>query len=212
MASNGTKISPSDAIGAGEDMTWLKEEALNIVVVGASGDLAKKKTFPSLVNLFDDNLLPVSTTIWGYARSDITDDDLCHRIRPYLKESGDHSNEVIKTFLSLCHYKSGNGYDDIDAFNDLKVLIEANESENVGLKEYNRLFYFAIPLNVFADAAITIKKHACRNSPKEMQRLYFPWSSVRLLQKTWQSGERRPKIVSVGWTIFETYTIMNGHT
>jgi hypothetical protein len=49
MASNGTKISPSDAMGAGEDMTWLKEEALNIVVVGASGDLAKKKTFPSLV-------------------------------------------------------------------------------------------------------------------------------------------------------------------
>ena len=110
MASNGTKISPSDAIGAGEDMTWLKEEALNIVVVGASGDL-----FPSLVNLFDDNLLPVSTTIWGYARSDITDDDLRWRIRPYLKESGDHSDKVIKTFLSLCHYKSGNGYDDINA-------------------------------------------------------------------------------------------------
>jgi glucose-6-phosphate 1-dehydrogenase len=171
MASNGTKISPSDAIGAGEDMTWLKEGALNIVVVGASGDLAKKKTFPSLMNLFDDNLLPVSTTIWGYARSDITDDDLRHRIRPYLKESGDHSDEVIETFLSLCHYKSGNGYGDIDAFNDLKVLIEANESENDGLKEYNRLFYFAIPPNVFADAAIAIKKTCMQEPSKGFSRI-----------------------------------------
>jgi hypothetical protein len=54
------KISPSSAIGAGEDMTWLRDATLNIVVVGASGDLAKKKTFPSFLNLFDDNLLPVS--------------------------------------------------------------------------------------------------------------------------------------------------------
>jgi glucose-6-phosphate 1-dehydrogenase len=174
MASNGTKTSPSDAMGAGEDMTWLKEEALNIVVVGASGDLAKKKTFPSLVNLFDDNLLPVSTTIWGYARSDITDDDLCRRIRPYLKESGDHSDEVIETFLSLCHYKSGNGYDDIDAFNDLKVLIEANESENVGLKEYKHLFYFAIPPNVFADAAIAVKKTCMQELSKGNAMIVFP--------------------------------------
>ena len=53
------KIKPSSAFGAGEDLTWLREGVLNIVVVGASGDLAKKKTFPSLLNLFDDNLLPV---------------------------------------------------------------------------------------------------------------------------------------------------------
>ena len=169
MASNGTKISPSDAIGAGEDMTWLKEEALNIVVVGASGDLAKKKTFPSLVNLFDDNLLPVSTTIWGYARSDITDDDLCHRIRPYLKESADRSDEVIETFLSLCHYKSGNGYDDIDAFNNLKVLIEANESEMLVSRSTTVCFILPFLRTCLLMRQSPSRKHACRNSPKEMQ-------------------------------------------
>jgi glucose-6-phosphate 1-dehydrogenase len=171
MASNGTKISPSDAIGTGEDMTWLKEEALNIVVIGASGDLAKKKTFPSLVNLFDDNLLPVSTTVWGYARSDMTDDDLRNRIRPYLKESGHHSDEVVETFLSLCHYKRGNGYGDIAAFDHLRVLIEANESENPNLEQYNRLFYFATPPNVFGETAIAIKKTCMQKPSKGFSRI-----------------------------------------
>lgn len=84
------KINPSDAIGAGEDMTWLTDGCLNVVVVGASGDLAKKKTYPSLLNLFDDNLLPEKTAIWGYARSDLSDDDLRERLRPFLEKSGDH--------------------------------------------------------------------------------------------------------------------------
>jgi len=159
------KINPSDAIGAGEDMTWLHDGVLNVVVVGASGDLAKKKTFPSLLNLFDDNLLPDKTTIWGYARSDLTDDDLRDRLRPFL-EKEDHSSEVIEEFLKICHYQSGNGYGDIDAFGDLSKSIEANEKENPDKKEYNRMFYFAIPPNVFADTAVAIKQ-TCMQDPEK---------------------------------------------
>ena len=44
------------------DMKWLNASALSVVVIGASGDLAKKKTFPSLLNLFVDNLLPACST------------------------------------------------------------------------------------------------------------------------------------------------------
>jgi glucose-6-phosphate 1-dehydrogenase len=132
------KISPSDSIGAGEDMTWLKEGASNSVVAGASGDLAKKKTFPSLCNLFDDNMLPASTTIWGYARSSMTDDDLRDRLRPYLKESGNHSDEVVENVLENIHSKSGNGYGDVDMLtpltDDLRKLMEVNESDNAGKK------------------------------------------------------------------------------
>jgi glucose-6-phosphate 1-dehydrogenase len=165
------KISPSDAIGAGEDMSWLKEGALSIVVVGASGDLAKKKTFPSLCNLFDDNLLPASTKIWGYARSSMTDDDLRDRLRPYLKESGSHSDEVVELFLENVHYKSGNGYGDVDAFDDLRKLMQASEKENAGKKEYNRLFYLAIPPNVFGDTAIAIKKTCMQEPSKGFSRI-----------------------------------------
>lgn len=165
------KIDPSDAIGAGEDMTWLTDGVLNIVVVGASGDLAKKKTFPSLLNLFDDNLLPQKTAIWGYARSDLTDDDLRDRLRPFLEKSGDHSAQVIEEFLSIVRYQSGNGYGDIEAFSTLSNSILVNEQESSGMKQYNRMFYFAIPPNVFADTAVAINQTCMQDPSKGFSRV-----------------------------------------
>jgi glucose-6-phosphate 1-dehydrogenase len=40
-----------------------------IVVLGASGDLAKKKTFPAIFALFQQGLLPKDIKIVGYART-----------------------------------------------------------------------------------------------------------------------------------------------
>jgi glucose-6-phosphate 1-dehydrogenase len=40
--------------------------------MGASGDLAMKKTYPSLFALSARGLLPHHTTIIGYARSNLT--------------------------------------------------------------------------------------------------------------------------------------------
>ncbi len=45
--------------------------ALTIVVLGASGDLAKKKTYPVLFALYLHGLLPSNAIIYGYARSKI---------------------------------------------------------------------------------------------------------------------------------------------
>ncbi|CAI4777491.1 CBM_collapsed_G0047720.mRNA.1.CDS.1 [Saccharomyces cerevisiae] len=43
-----------------------------ISVFGASGDLAKKKTFPALFGLFREGYLDPSTKIFGYARSKLS--------------------------------------------------------------------------------------------------------------------------------------------
>ena len=139
------------------DMTWLMNACLSIVVVGASGDLAKKKTYPSLFNLFVDKLLPNDTQILGYARSDMSDDDLRERLRPYLKESK-HSEDDIERFLKICFYQGGKSYGDVDAFGKLKSTMESYEKKNSEVKETNRLFYFAIPPNVFGETAVAIKK------------------------------------------------------
>lgn len=171
MSTEIVKITPSDALGAGEDMTWLHDGVLNIVVVGASGDLAKKKTFPSLLNLYDDNLLPEATNIWGYARSDLTDDDLRDRLRPFLEKSGEHSAKVIEEFLNIVHYQSGKDYGDMDAFTELSKSIEEDEKKNEGKKEYNRMFYFAIPPNVFADTAVAIRKTCMQDDDKGFTRV-----------------------------------------
>ncbi len=55
-------------------------DSLLIVVVGASGDLAKKKTYPALFELYLARLLPSSAIICGYARSELTGDEFTVRI------------------------------------------------------------------------------------------------------------------------------------
>ena len=88
------------------EIEWLTSAGLSIVVLGASGDRAKKKTFPSLLNLFAEQLLPENTLIWGYARSKLSHDDMRDRIRPYLSNSN-HSAEVVEKFLAVCRYVGG---------------------------------------------------------------------------------------------------------
>ncbi|KAH9793694.1 glucose-6-phosphate 1-dehydrogenase 1 [Citrus sinensis] len=49
---------------------------LSITVVGASGDLAKKKIFPALFALYYEDCLPEDFTVFGYARTKLTDEEL----------------------------------------------------------------------------------------------------------------------------------------
>mmetsp|Transcript_18746 Transcript_18746/g.22370 ORF Transcript_18746/g.22370 Transcript_18746/m.22370 type:complete len:1018 (+) Transcript_18746:62-3115(+) len=155
---------------ANEDLKWLKTSGLVVVVVGASGDLAKKKTYPALLSLYDDNLLPNDTVVWGYARSAMTHEELRDRIRPFLQKTN-HAPEVVEKFLSLCKYHSGKGYGDIDAWGTLAEEFKKHEDEGPGHEQYNRLFYLAIPPNVFAETSLAIKKTSMQDKAKGFSRL-----------------------------------------
>jgi len=131
-------------------------QTLSIVVVGASGDLAKKKTYPSLLNLFEDNLLPEFTVIWGYARSVKTHQQLRDHLFPHLIKTG-ASEIVVKDFLEKCFYHSGKSYGDEEAYADMLSSISEFESQSPSAA-CNRLFYLAIPPNVFGESAVAIQK------------------------------------------------------
>jgi len=135
-----------------------KMSGLIVVVIGASGDLAKKKTYPSLLHLYTANLLPEDTHIWGFARSNITHEELRARIRPYIEKSGEAS--VIDAFLSNCFYKQGASYGDEKAYQELSTEMSKYEEQFPDKLNHNRLFYFAIPPNVFADTGVAIKQSA----------------------------------------------------
>ena len=138
---------------------WTRE-GLAIIVVGASGDLAKKKTFPSLLSLFADALLPREVVIYGYARSKMTDEKLREKLRPFLLPMQEET--VVEDFLSRCFYQSGSGYGDLGSWKEVNTKLTKCEKDAAkdGIKKYNRLFYFAIPPNVFAETGDAIKK-AC---------------------------------------------------
>ena len=67
------------------------EESTNashvFVVFGASGDLAKKKIYPTLWSVFKENLFPKGTRIVGYARSKLTVEDIRQKCQPWIKVS-----------------------------------------------------------------------------------------------------------------------------
>lgn len=157
------------------ELNWLTSSSLSVVVVGASGDLAKKMTFPSLLNLYDDNLLPKNIRIWGFARSNLTSPELRERLRPYLAKKGTHAPAVIDSFLECVHYQAGNSYGDQEAFKSLHTAMQAFEKETMeavpAVQQANRLFYFAIPPNVFAETGLAIKSQAMQETTKGWTRL-----------------------------------------
>ena len=55
------------------------------VVFGASGDLAKKKIYPTLWAIFKNNLLPDNTRFVGYARSKLSINDIREKCKPWFK-------------------------------------------------------------------------------------------------------------------------------
>ncbi|KAL3378958.1 hypothetical protein AABB24_004734 [Solanum stoloniferum] len=137
---------------------------LSIIVLGASGDLAKKKTFPALFNLYRQGFLQSNEVhIFGYARTKISDDDLRSRIRGYLSQGKENEGEVSE-FLQLIKYVSGS-YDSGEGFTLLDKAISEHEfSKNSTEGSSRRLFYFALPPSVYPSVCRMIKSYCMNKS------------------------------------------------
>ncbi|KAL4555369.1 hypothetical protein LXL04_037987 [Taraxacum kok-saghyz] len=127
------------------------ESHLTVTVVGASGDLAKKKIFPALFALFYEGCLPQNFTIFGYARTKMTDDELREMISSTLTcriDKRENCGDKMEEFLQRCFYHSGQ-YSSEEHFAELDLKLKQKE----GGKVSNRLFYLSIPPNIFVDVA-----------------------------------------------------------
>ncbi|XP_045166383.2 glucose-6-phosphate 1-dehydrogenase X-like isoform X1 [Mercenaria mercenaria] len=127
------------------------------IVIGASGDLAKKKIYPVLWALFKDELLPKETYIIGYARSKLSLEDLQSRWAPFLKVS-EEEQEKYKEFVKINKYCAGQ-YDKTSDFSRLDKMI--NDVGNC-----NRLFYLALPPSVYETVTLNLKATCMSKSDK----------------------------------------------
>ncbi|XP_055844977.1 glucose-6-phosphate 1-dehydrogenase isoform X1 [Episyrphus balteatus] len=121
------------------------------IIFGASGDLAKKKIYPTLWWLFRDNLLPNSTKFCGYSRSRLTVKDLREKCEPYMNVQK-HEAQRYEEFWSLNEYVAGS-YDGRTGYEFLTKTMEDMESKS----KANRIFYLALPPSVFANVTVNIK-------------------------------------------------------
>ncbi|CAD5185114.1 unnamed protein product [Musa acuminata subsp. malaccensis] len=126
-----------------------RESTVSITVVGASGDLAKKKIFPALFALYYEDCLPKHFTIFGYARSKMTDAELRTMVSKTLTcriDKSENCSEKMEQFLKRCFYHSGQ-YDSEENFAELDKKLKEHECGRLP----NRLFYLSIPPNIFID-------------------------------------------------------------
>ena len=119
-----------------------------IVIFGASGDLAKRKLIPALFKVYGEGLLPQSTTILGYARSQYSDEAFREAVRQGIEEHGDgvFDPALWEIFAKGIFYQAG-AYDNDGSFQTLAARILEIETERP--TGGNRLFYMATPPSVF---------------------------------------------------------------
>jgi len=142
------------------DNTVDEKGPLSIVVLGASGDLAKKKTFPSLFSLYREGLLPAHTRIFGFARHAMDNNKFREHICQFIKVDDDEAKAKLEEFKELNIYVNTTSYSAIPSFKQLnEELLKAEEKVQGGA---NRLFYLALPPTAFVDAATGIQK-ACQS-------------------------------------------------
>jgi glucose-6-phosphate 1-dehydrogenase len=105
-------------------------DSLTIFVIGASGDLARKKTFPALFELFQNGFLPATCRIVGYSRSRKTDQQFREHLSGYLSASQDS----VERFLDMVFYQAGQ----YDSDTDMKAAVASVASfESAGDKGSN---------------------------------------------------------------------------
>lgn len=143
------KIEKGQRIGNDDDV-------YTIVVLGASGDLAYKKTFPSLYGVWTQGFMPKNVKIFGYARSKIEHDDFISRVTSKIKvDKGCES--VMEDFKSSLAYISGQ-YDQPESFQKLDAAIKEYEGQFASVAKKNRMFYLALPPSVFAEVSKHLKE------------------------------------------------------
>lgn len=134
--------------------TFSFDKSVTITVLGASGDLASKKTFPALFGLFAHDLLPPQTKIFGYARSDLSSEKFNEKVSSHFEMLGPANSTKKKEFLRMCKYVRGS-YDQDKDFAELNKVLQDAEKD---MEQKNRLLYLALPPSQFAEVCSHLKK------------------------------------------------------
>uniref|UniRef100_A0A3Q3W4M3 Glucose-6-phosphate 1-dehydrogenase n=1 Tax=Mola mola TaxID=94237 RepID=A0A3Q3W4M3_MOLML len=148
----------------------------SFLVLFVQGDLAKKKIYPTLWWLFRDGLLPDDTYFVGYARSNLSVEEIKTACLPYMKVTEEQS-ECLSAFFSKNSYLRGT-YDDSSSF----AQLSAHLSSLPGGSEANRLFYLALPPTVYHHVSTNIRAYCM--SHKGWNRMIFEKPFGRDLQSS----------------------------
>jgi glucose-6-phosphate 1-dehydrogenase len=131
---------------------------MTFVLFGATGDLAKRKIFSALYNLFLDEKIPGSISIIGSGIEEISDIDFQNQVRQSVETFSRrliNNHSKIEDFISSFCYKSLDATNNED-YKDLLELVQRREEE-LRIPE-NRMFYLSVAPDFFDLIALNIKE------------------------------------------------------
>ncbi|QGQ97271.1 glucose-6-phosphate dehydrogenase [Paenibacillus psychroresistens] len=133
-------------------------EATTFVLFGATGDLAKRKIYPALYNLFIDQKLPASFSVIGLGRRELSNEvfqkNVEQSLRSFSRRAVDDPGSV-KAFLEAFRYSVL----DVGHKEDYQKLLQLVEQREAELNiPQNRLFYLSVGPEFFDIIATSIKE------------------------------------------------------
>ncbi len=125
--------------------------AFDLVLFGATGDLAQRKIFPALFKRFVAGQMPQGSQIIGAARSNVTSEEFQQTVAKSLKEflgKNVEKKDEFNQFIECIQYAA------VDAFSDkgwdkLKSFVR---------EDTVRAFYLSVAPSIFGEIAARLKK------------------------------------------------------
>ncbi|WP_339274552.1 glucose-6-phosphate dehydrogenase [Paenibacillus sp. FSL W8-0426] len=139
-------------------------DAMTFVLFGATGDLAKRKIYPALYNLFVDQKMPKSFSVIGLGRRELSDVEFQGNVEKSLHTFSRQTPEeesVVRDFIGAFRYCSLNNTKPED-YVKLLELVEQREKE-LNIPE-NRMFYMSVAPEFFEPIAENIQQSGLGNT------------------------------------------------
>lgn len=133
-------------------------DPMSFILFGATGDLAKRKIYPALFNLYMDNKLPEAFSVIGVGRETLNKKEFQSTVIDSLYEFSRHSTDDKAKKLAFVQKLSYVSVDvtQEESFNELKAFVEGQE-EGAGLGN-NRIFYLSVTPVLFDVITTNINK------------------------------------------------------
>ncbi len=128
---------------------------LSIVLFGGTGDLARAKLLPALVDLYVADGLPDTFVVIGLSRKSMTDQEYREFVRSTVAETDNRSEKDIHNFCAHVRYLSGN-FDESSTYDIIKESLIGFDTK-IGSCS-SKMFYLAIPPDFYSRVFGLLKK------------------------------------------------------
>ncbi|QOR65387.1 glucose-6-phosphate dehydrogenase [Cytobacillus suaedae] len=135
-------------------MNRIEQPKTIVVIFGATGDLAKRKLFPSIFNLYRKGNLSEDFAVVGVARRNLGVDEFRSSVKESISNKQVNS-EQVNAFSEHFHYQSFD-VTNPSSYLELKGLLEQLDEQYK--TEGNRIFYLAMAPEFFGTIAENLKK------------------------------------------------------